>query len=117
VHIAQFIAVFEPCAKIRTMGRKHHSESERKEILRLLGQKTCTLKQFASDHGITIPTIYQWQKKQHPAMVDQGVFVEIDRPEPIASTTLCLRHQCVELNFESLPDANWLATLLQRLAI
>jgi hypothetical protein len=57
------------------MRRKHRCESKRKEILRLLGQKTCTLKQFASDHGITIPMIYQWQKKQQPAMVDQGVFV------------------------------------------
>jgi transposase-like protein len=99
------------------MGRKHHGESERKEILRLLSQKTCTLKQFASDHGITIPTIYQWQKKHQPSLVDQGVFVEIDRPEPISKTTLCLRHQGIELNFESLPDATWLATLVQRLAI
>jgi hypothetical protein len=117
VHIAHLLSVFEPCAKIQTMGRKHHSESDRKKILRLFEQKTCTLKQFASDHGITIPTIYQWKKKHQPVTADLGFFVEIDRPEPLVSTTLCLRHQGVELSFDSLPDANWLAKLVQHLAI
>jgi hypothetical protein len=117
VHIAHLLSVFEPCAKIQTMGRKHHSESERKEILRLLEQKTCTLKQFAIEHGITVPTIYQWQKKQPSVVANSGVFLEIDRPEVTPGTTLCLRHQGVELSFESLPDANWLAKLVQHLAI
>lgn len=99
------------------MGRKHHSESERNEILRLFGQKTCTLKEFAKEHGIAIPTIYQWQKKQQQSLeTELGVFVEIDRPESKASTSFCIRHQGIELSFESLPDANWLATLVQHLA-
>jgi transposase-like protein len=97
------------------MGRKHHSESERKEILRLLGQKTCTLKQFASEHGITVATLYQWQKKHQSVELVTGAFVEINRPEAKASATLCFRYQGVELSFSSLPDAIWLAGFVQNL--
>jgi transposase-like protein len=96
------------------MAGKRYSTAQRQELLALLEQRSGSLASFARRHGVSVATLYKWQ--EHRERIT-GSFVEIERRESRAPGVPALQ-LCVgeaQLSFERLPDAEWLARLLQKL--
>lgn len=96
------------------MAGKRYSAAQRQELLALLEHRSGSLASFARRHGVSVATLYKWQGHRERIA---GSFVEIERREggaPGASALqLCVGE--VQLSFQHLPDAGWLARLLQNL--
>lgn len=96
------------------MARKKYSASRRTALLGLFARRTESIAHFAKRHGVSAATLYKWQQadKENAG----GSFVEITREDrPTQGQHLLLRAGEVSLSFESLPDAGWLAALVQKL--
>jgi transposase-like protein len=95
------------------MARKKYNAAERSELLRQLAKRTESMAGFAKKHGVSAATLYKWQGMQEES---GGGFVEIKGPaaQP-AGRHLLLRAGEVHLYFEGLPEAGWLASLVQKL--
>ncbi len=96
------------------MARKKYSASRRTALLGLFARRTESIAHFAKRHGVSAATLYKWQQadKENAA----GSFVEITREDSAPQAPhLLVRVGEVSLSFESLPDAGWLAALVQKL--
>jgi transposase-like protein len=95
------------------MARKRYNAEERSELLSLLAKRTESMADFAKTHGVSLATLYKWQDVREET---GGDFVEIRRPAAAqAGGPLLLRAGEVHLYFERLPEAGWLASLVQKL--
>ncbi len=95
------------------MARKKFSASRRTELLGLFARRTESIARFAKTHGVSAATLYKWQAHKEEA---SGSFVEITREDGAPQGQhLLLRAGEVSLSFERLPDAGWLAALVQKL--
>jgi transposase-like protein len=95
------------------MARKKYNAAERSELLTLLAKRTESMAGFAKKHGVSVATLYKWQGMQGET---GGGFVEIKGPAAQqAEGPLLLRAGEVHLYFERLPEAGWLASLVQKL--
>ena len=83
-------------------------------MLGLFARRTESIAHFAKRHGVSAATLYKWQQAHRDKT--GGSFVEITREDrPTQGQHLLLRAGEVSLSFESLPDAGWLAALVQKL--
>lgn len=99
------------------MGRKRYSAEERAALLEQLSNREESLAGFARAHGVSVATLYHWQRQAGTAeVVMTDHFTEIRRADPgQREGQLTLRLGEATLQFEELPDASWLAALLQKL--
>lgn len=96
------------------MARKKYSASQRTALLGLFARRTESIAQFAKTQGVSAATLYKWQQADKEDA--GGNFVEITREDSAPSApNLLVRVGEVSLSFESLPDAGWLASLVQKL--
>ena len=97
------------------MGRKRYSSQERAALLEQFANRQQSISRFAKAHGVSVATLYHWQQQ----MADDGPgagFVEIQRGVVQgAASVLTLHVGAIALRFEALPDAGYLAALLQQL--
>jgi transposase-like protein len=95
------------------MARKKYSASRRTALLGLFARRTESIARFAKTHGVSAATLYKWQAHKEEG---GGSFVEITREDKAPQAPhLLVRMGEVSLSFESLPDAGWLAALVQKL--
>lgn len=94
------------------MGGKRYSVQERAALVDLFSKRTGSIKSFIEAHGVSAATLYKWRGNTEDT---GGGFVEIARTEAHLSALLLVRVGGLELRFEQLPDAGWLAGLLQKL--
>jgi len=96
------------------MARKKYSASRRAALLELFARRTERIAHFAKTHGVSAATLYKWQRAGKAENV--GSFVEITREDSgLAAAHLLVRVGEVSMSFERLPDAGWLAALVQKL--
>jgi transposase-like protein len=100
------------------MGRKRYSLQERALLLEQLANRDQSIAGFAKAHGVSVATLYHWQQQAADAGADTaGSFVEIKHPGASQDAApLVLHAGGIALRFGQLPDAGWLAVLLQKLA-
>jgi transposase-like protein len=96
------------------MAGKKYSSARRQELLALLEKRSGSMASFARRHGVSLATLYNWQQhKERPV----GNFIEIKSREDKLphSPAIQLWAGEVQISFERLPDAEWLARLLKNL--
>lgn len=97
------------------MGRKRYSSQERTALLEQFANRQQSISRFAKAHGVSVATLYHWQQQ----LADDGPgagFVEIQRGVVQgAASVLTLHVGAIALRFEALPDAGYLAALVQKL--
>ena len=74
-----------------------------------------SISRFAKAHGVSVATLYHWQQQLAEDVPGVG-FVEIQRGVVQgAASVLTLHVGAIALRFEALPDAGYLAALVQKL--
>ena len=100
------------------MGRRKYSAQEREALLKGLANCKEGISVYAKSQGVSVGTLYNWQQQLGQVKRDPGAgFVEIGQPAPLEERgSLILRMGDVSLCFEALPEAGWLAVLVEKLS-
>jgi transposase-like protein len=97
------------------MAGKRYSAQDRVLLLKRLADGQQRVSDFARENGISVATLYNWQQ-QAMRQEDAG-FIEIKAPDAREKEIpMVLQAGDVVLRFEQLPDAGWLATLVDKLS-
>jgi len=100
------------------MGRRKYSAQEREALLKGLANCKEGISVYAKAQGVSVGTLYKWQQQAGQVKPDPGAgFVEIGQPVSFEEKgSLILRMGDVSLRFEALPEAGWLAVLVEKLS-
>ena len=100
------------------MGRRKYSAQDREALLEGLANCKEGISVYAKAHGVSVGTLYNWQQQAGQVKPDSGAgFVEIGQQVSFEEKgSLILRLGDVSLRFEALPEAGWLASLVEKLS-
>ena len=75
--------------------------------------------QYAKQHDIKAQSLYQWRnatKTKSTTVSTQDTFTRVVTSTPIACSRVTLRVLDVTLEFDTLPDPQWVSTLIAQIA-
>ena len=86
--------------------------------LAAIEQRGCTVAEYAREHDLSAPSLYTWRGRLRDgtsgSITEQRVrFAEVVTTTSAVSGGLFVRIGDVSLEFDTLPDAGWLASLLE----